>query len=367
MMYRVPLSYNPIDPHALSQTLLKYQKIHHNQIVSDFAECVRKIAGTKYALPLASGTAAIHLGLKSLHVGPGDEVLVSTFTYAGSVNPILFLGATPVFIDSERHHWNIDVQQLENAVQDSIRRGRKAKAILIVHAYGMPADMTGIMQVSRRYDIPVLEDAAEAFGAEHQGRPAGSIGDVGILSFNNNKAITSYGGGMLLTNDAGVFEKTRLWAHQSREDKPYYEHRELGYNYAMSPLNAAAGLTFMEHFAAHIAGRRHVFEAYRQAFASLSYIKLVEEPHRCFSNRWLTTLLIERENLSPLELQKQLAAKGIETRPVWNPMHLQPLFRESKCFGGEVSESLFRKGLCLPSGVHVNEQVIREIRSYFET
>ncbi|HLZ17077.1 MAG TPA: aminotransferase class I/II-fold pyridoxal phosphate-dependent enzyme, partial [Cyclobacteriaceae bacterium] len=238
----IPLSYNPIPTEALLSVLNAYSNRNHNDLVTDFEKRICSITGAQYAIALNSGTAAIHLGLKALEVEADDLVMVSTFTYVASVNPIRYLGAIPFFIDSGSDDWNMDPPLLAEGIEQCIRAGKKPKAILVVHTYGMPAKMKEIRLIAGRYQIPVLEDAAEAMGSTYDGKHAGTLTEIGIFSFNNNKLLTTYGGGALLTNSRTVAANINLWAGQSRDNLPFYEHREIGFNYKMSPLSAAAGL-----------------------------------------------------------------------------------------------------------------------------
>lgn len=239
MSFKIPLSYNPIPTEALVNVLDAYKDKHHQTIIDDFEKEICTITGSSYAVALNSGTSAIHLGLKLLGVGKGDIVICPTFTYIASVNPVLYLGAEPVFVDCELQTWCMDPGLLEEALSDLERKGKKPKAIVVVYAYGMPGRIDALVAIAKRYDVPILEDAAEALGSTSQGRHMGTIGDVGIISFNNNKIVTTYGGGALLVKTKAEYNKVLFWATQAREDKPYYEHNEIGFNYRMGPLNAA--------------------------------------------------------------------------------------------------------------------------------
>lgn len=343
----IPLSYNPIEIDALSAKLREYEYRHHDDLIEDFESELKKILGIQYVVALNSGTAALHLGLKALNVGKDDIVISSTFTYVASVNPVLYLGATPFFVDSCRDDWNMDPELLENAIRQCLNKGKKPKVILVVHTYGMPAKLDRILEVAKRYSIPVLEDAAESVGSTFQGRFTGTIGDIGIFSFNNNKSITTYGGGVLITSDPLMASKVNSWANQSRDNLPFYEHRDVGFNYRMSPLNAAFGLAQLNKISQKVVERVGCFNRYRNGlFDELSTNAFQVEGANVSSNRWLTGIVLPG-NAS--DIRANLLEKGIETRFFWKPMHLQPLFSGAlACLSG-VSDLLFQRGLCLPS------------------
>lgn len=354
----IPLSYTPIPTEQVLSVLKAYSNRNHNDLVTDFEKKISEVTGAKYAIALNSGTAAIHLGLKALNVQEHDIVLVSTFTYVASVNPIRYLGAIPFFIDSCSDDWNMDPVLLEEAIKQCIRSGKKPKAILVVHTYGMPAKMTEIKRIANHYHIPVLEDAAEAMGSLYEGQTVGTLAEIGIFSFNNNKLFTTYGGGALITNNQEVAAKVNSWAGQSRDNLPFYEHREIGFNYKMSPLNAAAGLAQIESLADKISERRKVFESYyKQLGESVGW---QVEASNVFSNRWITAVNLPG-GVKVGDVQNKLAANGIETRPVWKPMHLQPIFKEFKVVANGTSERLFDSGICLPSGNNLQTSELDEI------
>ena len=360
MLAKVPLSYIPIDSTAVKRVLDSYEGRSHETIISDFEKELSSFTKAKCVVALNSGTAAIHLALRAVGVGSNDEVLVSTFTYVATVNPILYLKANPIFIDVEKQSWNMDPELLEVAIKSRLSIGAKPKAILVVHTYGMPAMMDEIMKISLRYEIPVVEDAAEALGSRIGGKYVGTFGKIGILSFNNNKILTTYGGGAILTDDADLAQKIAFWAGQSRESRVYYEHKELGYNYRMGPMNAAVGLSKISNLETEISQRRRCFDEYQQLFSKRGFQFQVEGPD-FFSNRWLTvaslTSALQRDSIS-----KRLDSQGIETRFAWNPMHKQPLFRDYDYFTeNEVSEMLFSKSICLPFFVKQKESIAGEI------
>jgi pyridoxal phosphate-dependent aminotransferase EpsN len=318
---------------------------------------------------LASGTAAIHLGLRLLGVSPGDEVICPSLTFAASVNPVVYLGAEPVFVDSERASWNLDPASLEEALEARHGLGRKVRAVIVVHLFGQTADMEAIRGVCQRWDVPILEDAAEALGADYRGTPAGALGEVAALSFNGNKIITTTGGGMLVAEDPEAIEKARFWSTQARDPGVAYSHSELGYNYRMSNVLAAIGVEQLAVLDDRVAQRRAVAEGYVSAFAErgLRGIELMPDAGWGMHNRWLSTFTVDEEELgcSSADLLEALAAQNIDARPVWKPMHLQPLYREQPVYGGAVAEDLFARGICLPSSSSLSadeqQRVVRTI------
>jgi pyridoxal phosphate-dependent aminotransferase EpsN len=308
--------------------------------------------GARAALALASGTAALHLALQLVGVGPGDEVLVSTLTFAGSVYPICYLGARPAFIDSERASWNMDPDLLAEALAARARQNRLPKAVVVVHLYGQCADLAAIAGLCAHYGVALVEDAAEALGATYGGRSPGSVGRMGIFSFNGNKIITTSGGGMLVSDDAALVARARKLATQAREPAPHYEHHEIGYNYRMSNVLAAIGRGQLAVLAERVAARQRIFADYQVRLGDLPGLSWMPEAPWGTHSRWLTTLTIDPAQFGAdaETLRLALEAENIEARPVWKPMHLQPVFAGCACFGGEVAEDLFRRGLCLPSG-----------------
>ena len=303
------------------------------------------------AAALASGTAAIHLGLRLLGIGPGDEVFCSTLTFAASCNPIRYLGAEPVFLDSDYATWNLDPNILEDALHQRANRNKLPRALVVVHLYGQCSNMEPILSVCQRYGVPVLEDAAEALGATHAKRQAGTLGDLGVFSFNGNKIITTTGGGMLVSRNAAWIEKARFWAQQARDPGLAYEHSELGYNYRMSNVLAGIGLGQLEVLDERIEQRRRIAFQYRDAFADLPGIQLMPQAPYGVHTNWLSCFLIDENTFgcSRDGLIRALEEGDVESRPVWKPMHLQPLYTSCECYGGEVAQDLFRRGICLPS------------------
>ena len=325
----------------------------------------------KQVVALSAGTAALHLGLILLGVQAGDEVICQSFTFCASANPVTYLGATAVFVDSEEDTWNMNPVLLEEAIRDRIAKtGREPKAIIPVHLYGMPAKMDEICAVAEKYGIPVLEDAAEALGSEYKGQKCGTFGKFGALSFNGNKMITTSGGGALIVPDEKAKKAAMFYATQAREPYPYYQHEKIGYNYRMSNICAGIGLGQMTVLEEHVAHHRRVHELYEQAFANVKGIELKSNPDERFhANYWLCTILIDKEEtgVDCEELRVFLDRKGIETRPLWKPMHLQPVFAGSPCYVDGTSEKLFEKGLCIPAGPCVMDEdvayIVSEIKS----
>jgi pyridoxal phosphate-dependent aminotransferase EpsN len=321
------------------------------------------------SVALGSGTAAIHLGLRLLGVGPGDEVFCPTLTFAASCNPVRYLGAEPVFLDSDGGTWNLDPNILGDALRDRALRNKLPRALIVVHLYGQCADMEPILAICRGYDVPVLEDAAEALGATYRNRPAGAFADVGAFSFNGNKIITTTGGGMLVCPNAAWVEKARFWAQQARDPGLAYEHSELGYNYRMSNVLAGIGRGQLEVLDLRVQQRRAIAFRYRDAFADLPGISLMPQAPYGLHTNWLSCFLIEEKKFgrSRDELIRLLDAANIEARPVWKPMHLQPLYAGCARYGGEVAEDLFRRGICLPSssslGLDDQLYVVNQVRA----
>lgn len=369
--------------------------------VNGFEADLKAFAGeNKEVVALSAGTAAVHLALLACGVKPGDEVLVQTFTFCASSHPVTYLGATPVFVDSEADTWNMDPQLLETAIKDRMEKtGRKPKAIVPVYLYGMPAKIDEIMAVAAKYDIPVIEDAAEGLGSRYDGRVCGTFGRYGVLSFNGNKMITTSGGGALICPDEAAKQKIMFYATQARESYPYYQHEEIGYNYRMSNICAGIGRGQMTVLKEHIAHHQHIAQLYKELLADVLGVTLHENPSpRYDSNYWLNTILLD-ENLKVKGEERAYAAAiqgavggaagvthaaktlhtdcepnrnveamrmaldeaGIESRPLWKPMHKQPVYRNNPCYVNGVSEALFKRGLCLPSGPCVTDEDVRYI------
>lgn len=323
--------------------------------IQKFESKLSKKVKSHQAVALNSGTSALHLALVLLGIGPGDEVICQSFTFCASANPIVYLGATPVFVDSERETWNIDPEILEDAILSRIELGKKPKAIIVVHLFGMPAKMNEIMEIANKYGIPVLEDAAEAVGSTYEGQFCGTIGKLGIYSFNGNKIITSGGGGAMLSTDATLIERAKYLSTQAREDLPFYQHLEIGYNYRMNNMAAAIGLAQLEKLEIWVERRRQINKRYRNLLEGFPGITFQTEPATCKSNFWLTTILIDEKitGISNDRLRVVLFKAGIETRFLWKPLHLQPVYKAAPYYGGNISEKMFLQGLCLPSSVNL--------------
>lgn len=326
---------------------------------AEFAEVV----GAKYALAVSSGTAAIHLGLILLGVSPGDEVFVSTLTFAASVNPIIYQGGIPVFIDSERESWNMDPDLLAEALEQKARQGRLPRAVVLVHLYGQSANIDPIKEACDRYGVPILEDAAEALGSTYKGRAPGTFGKCGIYSFNGNKIITTSGGGMLVSEDKELIDHARKLSTQARDPAPHYQHSEIGYNYRLSNVCAGIGRGQLRVLEERVQARRRNFEFYQQALGDLPGVEFMPEAPWGRHTRWLTCITIDPEKFGADRETVRLAleAANIESRPVWKPMHLQPVFAEYETFGGKVAEDLFERGLCLPSGSNLTETELQRV------
>lgn len=308
---------------------------------------------------LNSGTAAIHLGLILLGVKPKDEVICQSMTFSASANPIVYLGATPVFVDSELDTWNMCPQTLEIAIKDRIKKGIKPKAIIVVHLYGMPCKFDEIKSVANQYSIPIIEDSAEALGSTYKNIKCGTLGDISIFSFNGNKIITTSGGGALVTKSKALKEKAIFLASQARDEAPHYQHSEIGYNYRMSNICAGIGRGQMEVLENRITKRREIHQFYKDIFLNNEAVKVFSEPNSDFySNYWLTTIVIDPNKGSKKsreDVRIMLQDANIESRPLWKPMHLQPVFNNSPYYGEQVAENLFEHGLCLPSGSNLTE------------
>jgi dTDP-4-amino-4,6-dideoxygalactose transaminase len=319
---------------------------------------------------LSSGTAAIHLGLILLGVQTGDEVICQSMTFSASANPILYLGATPVFIDSELQTWNLCPVALEQAIQDRIQKGKKPKAIIAVHLYGVPYQIEAVRAVADKYEIPILEDSAEALGSAYKGQKCGTFGDIGVLSFNGNKIITTSGGGAIVTRTKAQKEKSIFYATQARDAAPHYQHSEIGYNYRMSNICAGIGRGQMEVLDEHVALRRAMHDFYVEVFKSIEGVEVFSTPNEdYFANYWLSAITIDATKTNGITaetLRLALEAENIESRPLWKPMHLQPIFEKYPYYGKTVSENLFENGLCLPSGSNLSDDDRNRIKKVIQ-
>ncbi len=321
--------------------------------VDGFERDLQSYTGAAHAAALSSGTAALHLALILLGVGPGDEVVCSSFTFSASANPILYQGAVPVFVDAEADTWNMDPEALGAALSERQRSGKLPKAVILVHLYGMPAKMTEIMDICGRYGVPVIEDAAEALGSSYRGRALGTFGAMGVLSFNGNKIITTSGGGALLSESAEWIQKARFLATQARDPAPHYQHSHVGYNYRLSNVSAGIGRGQMLVLDERVAARRANQARYEAFFAPYEGVTLLNEPDGMVSNRWLVTVLVDPAKTGGVgreDLRLALEADNVEARPLWKPLHLQPVFERYPYYGDRLSERLFEQGLCLPTG-----------------
>ncbi len=382
-----------LSPPVFNQGIINPEQLGPpEEVIAGFEQEITQQVNRQHGVALYSGTSAIHLAMKLLGIQSGDVVLCQSFTYAATAFPILYEGGTPVFIDSEPDSWNMDPKLLEKALKELTAEDKKplahrsllsaeasakvdsggVKAIMLVHLYGMPAKMDELLAIAAKYDVPVIEDAAEALGSTFQGKPCGSFGDTSILSFNSNKIITSSGGGMLLTDDLSHAQKAQYWAAQAKDVGAEMTHQEVGYNYRMSHVNAAIGHSQFSLLNERIKSRRANYEFYKSSLKELPGITFHQEPPSCHSNRWLTTILIDPKKTGGItreDLRLALEADNIEARPLWKPMHLQPVFKDAKAYVNGVSEKLFEQGLCLPSGSNLTapdlERISRVIRRVF--
>lgn len=332
--------------------------------VNEFEQLLGDYLGNNNVVALSAGTAALHLGLVALDVKAGDEVLCQSFTFAASANPIKYLGANPVFVDSEPDTWNMCPQALEEAICDRKRiTGRYPKAIIPVHLYGMPAKMNEIVAISNKYNIPIIEDAAEALGSAYYDKKCGTFGEYGVLSFNGNKIITTSGGGALICPNETADKHAKFLATQARENMPYYYHNVIGYNYRLSNISAGIGCGQMQVLDDHVARRRAIHKLYTELLKDVDGISVKQNPSDKFdSNFWLTTITFdEKLNVTPEDMRLALEAENIESRWLWRPMHMQPVYHDAPYYGGNCAESLFNTGLCLPSGSCLTDEDIHRV------
>ena len=339
--------------------------------IDKFEELLSDLCDNRYVTALSSGTSAIHLALILLGIKEGDEVLCPSFTFVASANPIVYQGAVPIFVDSELDTWNMCPKELEIAIIDRIKCKSKPKAIILVHLYGMPANLDQIISIGEKYNIPIIEDAAEGIGSTYNGKPLGSFTEFGVYSFNGNKIITTSSGGSIMSSDKEMIDKARFLSTQARDDEPHYEHSEIGYNYRLSNVSAAIGIGQLEILQERVNKRREIFQYYKDHLSDLSEISFTIESKGSFSNRWLSTILISEESqIDREDIRLSLLKENIESRPLWKPMHLQPIFKDCIMYGGKNSEYLFKNGLCLPSGSNMTfsdvDRVINQIRLRFE-
>ena len=341
--------------------------------VNNFEESIKTYLGNGVEVAaLSSGTAALHLALILLGVSKDDEVICQSFTFAASANPIIYQGATPVFVDSEPDTWNICPKHLKLAIEDRIKKGKKPKAIIAVHLYGMPYKADALNEISKEYNIPIIEDSAEALGSTYKNKNCGTLGDISILSFNGNKIITTSGGGALVSKLPEHKEKAVFLATQARDQAPHYQHTQIGYNYRMSNISAGIGRGQMEVLDDHVNLRRRMNSFYKDLFSSIDDVTVFEEPNSdYYSNHWLSAIIVNETNGKSREgLRVYLETLNIESRPLWKPMHMQPVFSNAPFYGTNVAENLFKYGLCLPSGSNLGEHEISRIKegilNYFQ-
>ncbi|MCH6236635.1 DegT/DnrJ/EryC1/StrS family aminotransferase [Cognataquiflexum rubidum] len=339
--------------------------------ITDFEDKIKNRLGNFNVALKNSGTSAIHLALRLIGIGTGDEVLCQSFTFCASANPIIYLGGTPIFIDSEPNTWNMCPEILEDAILDRIKKGKKPKAIIVVDLFGMPARFEEILKISQKYEIPVIEDAAEALGSSVDGRECGTFGEFGVISFNGNKIITTGSGGALISANFEAIENSKYLAVQAREVYKYYVHKEIGYNYRMNNMSAGIGLAQFLNLDKKIALRRKVFGNYQNLLSGFEGFSTILEPDGYFSNRWLSTFLVNQSEtgFSNEDVRLTLLKENIESRYLWNPLHLQPVFKDTTFYGGGVSEDLFSKGICLPSSENLSiddqERIIGVIKRMY--
>ena len=337
--------------------------------VDAFEKELSKIIGIKSVLALNSGSAAIHLALQILKLKKNDVVLCQSLTFGASAFPITYCNAEPVFVDSDKETWNMDPVLLEKAIQDCINAGKKPAAIIVVHLYGMPAKIEEIVKIASFYQIPLIEDAAEALGSSFNGKACGSFGDLSILSFNGNKIITTSGGGALLSNDESLIAKARYLSTQAKADAPYYLHNDIGYNYRLSNVLAGIGRGQLEVLNERVEKRRSNFEVYKKELNNFEGIEFLEEPEGYYSNRWLTTILFDKaiwgEDYAE-KMRQELEKDNIESRPLWKPLHQQPVFSKCKSYLNGVSDNLFATGLCLPSGSNLTDEKLETVINKFK-
>ncbi|WP_339865776.1 aminotransferase class I/II-fold pyridoxal phosphate-dependent enzyme [uncultured Algoriphagus sp.] len=371
MNSQIPLSFPVFNGNENQYTQQAISSGHiatNGSFISRFEEKLSTRLKTHECVALNSGTSALHLSLVLLGISSGDEVICQSFTFCASANPIVYLGATPIFVDSEKDTWNICPELLEDAILSRLAKGKKPKAIVVVHLFGMPAKMNEILEVAEKYGIPVLEDAAEAIGSEFEGRPCGTLGQIAVFSFNGNKIMTSGGGGALISTDSAKIQRAKLLSTQAREDFPFYHHLEIGYNYKMNNISAAIGLAQLEQLDMFINNRRAVNQRYRELLEDFPGIEFQSERKQSYSNYWLTSILIDQEitGFSNDHLKLALSKQGIESRYLWKPLHTQPVFNLTPFYGGNISEGLFETGLCLPSSADLTledqEKVVKVLQ-----
>lgn len=358
MNNHIPLSFPVFSGNEKSyveQAILSGHIATFGPFINDFENKLSKRIKTHQVVALNSGTSSLHLAMVLLGIESGDEVICQSFTFCASANPIVYLGATPIFVDSEKDTWNLDPELLEDIILSRIAKGKKPKAIVFVNLFGMPAKMQELVEISAKYRIPLIEDAAEAVGSTFEDRYCGSFGDVGVFSFNGNKIITTGGGGALVSNNTELIRKARHLSTQARQDLPYYQHLEIGFNYKMNNLAAAVGLAQLEQLDDFVNKRRQININYKILLSSIAGISFQENSEKSSSNFWLTAILIDKNitGFSNSQLRVTLMKKGVKSRFLWKPLHMQPVFKDLPYYGGNCAEKMFYSGLCLPSSVNL--------------
>tara|TARA_B100001250_G_scaffold204660_1_gene175659 strand:+ start:16871 stop:18004 length:1134 start_codon:yes stop_codon:yes gene_type:complete len=330
--------------------------------IDNFELELSKVSHGSNIAALSSGTAAIHLALILAGVQRNDAVICSSFTFSASANPIKYLGANPIFIDSEKESWNMCPLLLNEAINEAIKNNRKPKAIVLVHLYGMPAKLDEITSIATKFQIPIIEDAAEALGSKFRNQQLGTFSNFGVYSFNGNKIITTSAGGALVCSDNKFIQKAKFLATQARDEAHHYQHSKIGYNYRMSNICAAIGLAQLDSLSFKVTRKREIFDFYKRELNAIKEISFLEESEACFSNHWLTTILLDKTSkIDRLQMRLHLEEDNIESRPLWKPMHLQPIFKDCQSYVNGVSEDLFNRGLCLPSGVGMTEEDLQRV------
>ena len=362
-MYLSPPDTSQLEVDALTNTVLKYGIGPSGKNISIFEQEIAQYCHSKFGVALSSGTSALHLGLMALGVKAGDEVAVPTLTFGATAFAVDYIGAKPVFLDVENQSWNLDSELLEKFLQERSKTGNLPKAIITVDLFGRVCNYESILKIAKQYDIPILADAAEALGAQYKGRNSGNFGKVNVLSFNGNKIITTSGGGMVLTDDLEIANKVRYWANQSREQLPWYEHNEIGYNYRMSNLLATLGRAQLSRLPELIKRRRRNRDLYSQALGSVSGLSVQLDPPWGNSNAWLTTITLDSKLFpdAPKRIREKLELSNIESRPVWKPLHLQPVYRDAKKYLSGNADRIYIEGLCLPSGSTMSDEDVERV------
>lgn len=360
MEFKIPLSQQGLTYADFDVLRDEFSQKDSIENIMEFEKSICDFINVKSCVALSSGTSAIHLALILLGVKEGDEVICSTLTFVASINPVIYQKAIPIFIDSERKTWNMCPMLLEKAIKDRISIGKKPKAIILVHLYGMPANLSQIMSISKRYNIPVIEDAAEALGSSFRNRKLGTFGEIGVFSFNDNKILTTFGGGALVSNRKEYTERAVFLSTQAKDKKPFYEHSNIGFNYRISSLLATVGKIKINEIEERVQIKRHIHTSYKKKLSLFKDIFFLEEQEESYSNRWLTCIIFKSHSQRE-RVRLELLKESIECRPLWKPMHLQPILKSYPVYYNGVSEDLFKRGLCLPSGTGITNVEIDKI------